>query len=427
MNYRQTVDFLYTKLPMFQKTGGAALKFDLQNITTLLARLGNPHRQLRFIHVAGTNGKGSSAHMLASVLQQAGYSTGLFTSPHLQSFTERIRIDGHEITETAVVEFVAEIMPLIDELQPSFFEITFAMAVYYFSRQQVDVAVIEVGMGGRLDSTNVITPDICLITNIGYDHQQFLGTTLPQIAAEKAGIIKPGVPVVISEYQEEVANVFTEKAAALQSELLFADQHLRIEAAAEDRYTIISGERVLLEGLKPDLKGPYQLPNILGVVATLQKLNETNAFALDDGAIQQGLENVVATTGLKGRWQVLGHKPLVVADTGHNLAGVKTLTATLATLAYDRLHIVWGMVNDKEAGEILALLPPAASYYFVRAAIPRAMPTAGLLSAAAELSLSGKAYASVMDGYRAALAAAQPDDLVFVGGSTFVVAEIEDL
>ena len=412
---------------MFQKTGGAALKFDLHNITALLARLGNPQQKLRFVHVAGTNGKGSSAHMLASVLQAAGYKTGLFTSPHLQSFTERIRINGREIAEEAVVGFVEEIMGLIDELEPSFFEITFAMAVHYFNRQQVDVAVVEVGMGGRLDSTNIILPEICLITNIGYDHQQFLGSTLPEIAAEKAGIIKPGVPVVISESQPAVAGVFVARASALGCELIFADRLLHLEQAAPDRYNVMAGHEVVLEGLKPDLKGPYQLANIIGVVATLRKLGEAAGFAITDEAIRAGLENVVANTGLKGRWQVLGTRPLVIADTGHNVAGIKMIVAELAKLAYTNLHIVWGMVNDKDAGEILALLPPTGNYYFVRADIPRAMPATELLAAAQDAGLPGRACTSVAEGYLAAKAAAGPDDLLFIGGSTFVVAEIDEL
>ncbi len=427
MDYQKTVDFLYAKLPMFQKIGGAALKFNLNNIHLLMQRLSNPHKKVKTIHIAGTNGKGSSAHMVASVLQAAGYKTGLFTSPHLKSLTERMRINGQEIPQQEVITFVDEIIELIDEIKPSFFEITFAMAMQYFYRFKVDIAVIEVGMGGRLDSTNIIVPEICLITNISEDHQQYLGHSLAEIAVEKAGIFKPGVPIIISEKQEVVMDVFIEQARAMECELSFADQHICLEQASANRYNIIAGDKILLEGLQPDLKGPYQLPNIIGVVALILALRHKTTFAITDGALQTGLESVILNTGLKGRWQVLNEQPLVIADTGHNRAGIQQIADELARLEHNNLHIVWGMVNDKGGEELMQLLPKEAIYYFVEAYSPRAMAVTKLAKVAAELGLSGKVYPSVKTGYRAALEQALVDDMIFIGGSTFVVAEIDDL
>lgn len=423
MNYQQTIDFLYTRLPMYQRVGAAAMKYSLDNITKLVDRLGNPQNKVKTIHVGGTNGKGSSSHMLASVLQTAGYKTGLFTSPHLKSFTERIKINGQEISEIAVIDFVAEIERVVDEMKPSFFEITFAMAMQHFYKQEVDYAVIEVGLGGRLDSTNIISPEICLITNISQDHVQFLGSELPGIAKEKAGIIKAGVPVIISEYQKEVAHVFIDKAAKEGSEIKFADKELLLEHAADNRINIIDGEKIRYEGLKLDLRGPYQQRNVLGVLALIEKLD----LNISDKNVHLGLANVVKNTGLKGRWQIVNQAPLTILDTGHNKSGIQVNLNDIEALKFDGLHMVWGMVDDKDIDELLELLPEQATYYFVKADVPRAMPAEALSQAASRLGLSGNMYPSVMDGYKAALASAKDDDLVFVGGSTFVVAEIEDL
>lgn len=399
------------------------MKYSLDNITKLMDRLGNPQNKVKTIHVGGTNGKGSSSHMLASVMQTAGYKTGLFTSPHLKSFTERIKINGQEISEIAVIDFVAEIERVVDEMKPSFFEITFAMAMQHFYKQEVDYAVIEVGLGGRLDSTNIISPEICLITNISQDHVQFLGSELPGIAKEKAGIIKAGVPVIISEYQKEVAHVFIDKAAKEGSEIKFADKELLLEHAADNRINIIDGEKIRYEGLKLDLRGPYQQRNVLGVLALIEKLD----LNISDKNVHLGLANVVKNTGLKGRWQIVNQAPLTILDTGHNKSGIQVNLNDIEALKFDGLHMVWGMVDDKDIDELLELLPEQATYYFVKADVPRAMPAEALSQAASRLGLSGNMYPSVMDGYKAALASAKDDDLVFVGGSTFVVAEIEDL
>jgi len=427
MNYQETIEFLFTRLPMFQRVGAAALKFNLDNITSLMDKLDNPHKKIKTIHVAGTNGKGSSSHMIASVLQSAGYKTGLFTSPHLKFFTERIRINGEEISEAAVVDFVDRIKGLAEEIEPSFFEITFAMAMYYFYQQKVDVAIVEVGLGGQFDSTNIIEPEICLITNISLDHQYFLGNTIAEIAGEKAGIIKPGVPVVISESQEETKSVFSSVANQKNSEIIFADKLFYAEQAADDRYNIIAKEEIFLEGLKPDLMGEYQMSNIIGVIALMNRLKKNTNFLLSQDDIRNGLENVAHNTKLKGRWQVLAKSPLIITDTGHNIAGIKEILKEIGRVQYKNLHIVWGMVSDKDAGKILNLLPKSAEYYFVQPDIPRSLPLADLLEAADQVGIKGQGYDSVMDGYYAAQKNALADDLIFIGGSTFVVAEIEDL
>ena len=427
MDYQQTIDYLFSQLPMFQKVGGVALKYDLQNINVLMKALDNPHQKVKTIHVGGTNGKGSTVHMMASVLQAAGYKTGLFTSPHLKSFTERIKINGEEITQQKVIEFVERISDIKDDFKPSFFEITFAMAMDYFCSQQVDIAIIEVGMGGRLDSTNIITPEISLITNISKDHQQFLGNTLPAIAAEKAGIFKEGVEVVIGEYQPEVADVFIEKAKAMACPLMFANKRYHIEQANEARYSIFDKNNLLLEGILPDLKGTYQVKNMITAVAGLLQLKEKNEFQISAKALRSGLENVVRNTGIKGRWQVLKTKPLTITDTAHNTAGIKEVINSLYWVNKAQLHIVWGMVNDKEIDEILNLLPPSARYYFVAAKIPRALSPHHLSEVAQRHDLLGDVYHSVMDGVANAFRNANKEDTIFIGGSTFVVAEIENL
>jgi len=433
MSYAETLDYLFNALPMFQRVGASAYKADLTNTISLCAHLGNPHQTFKTIHVAGTNGKGSTSHALASVLQAAGYKTGLYTSPHLKSFTERIRIDGEEITEEGVVEFVVKNKAFLDELQPSFFEMTVGMAFWYFAKEAVDIAVIEVGMGGRLDSTNVIHPELCVITNIGYDHMQFLGNTLPLIAGEKAGIIKAGVPVVISKTQNETQAVFAQQAATMQSTIVFADQKWEVtkiqesedpclEQSANFKVRSSDGEFKL----KFDLNGDYQRFNLPGILEAVKQLRD-QGWNLSDQALQVGLGSISERTGLKGRWQQLQLKPLIIADTGHNEAGILEVVSQLKKYTYAKLWMVIGMVNDKDISKVLDLLPKEATYIFCQASIPRAMDANELERKGNEKGLMGQVISKVMDALEFARKNASPDDLIFIGGSTFVVAEIENL
>jgi len=433
MSYAETLDYLFNALPMFQRVGASAYKADLTNTISLCAHLGNPHQTFKTIHVAGTNGKGSTSHALASVLQAAGYKTGLYTSPHLRSFTERIRIDGEEITEEGVVEFVVKNKAFLDELQPSFFEMTVGMAFWYFAKEAVDIAVIEVGMGGRLDSTNVIHPELCVITNIGYDHMQFLGNTLPLIAGEKAGIIKAGVPVVISQTQNETQAVFAQQAATMQSTIVFADQKWDVtkiqesedpslEQSANFKVRSSDGEFKL----KFDLNGDYQRFNLPGILEAVKQLRD-QGWNLSDQALQVGLGSISERTGLKGRWQQLQLKPLIIADTGHNEAGILEVVSQLKKYTYAKLWMVIGMVNDKDISKVLDLLPKEATYIFCQASIPRAMDANELERKGNEKGLMGQVILKVMDALEFARKNASPDDLIFIGGSTFVVAEIENL
>ena len=433
MTYQETLDYLFNALPMFQRVGASAYKADLTNTISLCAHLGNPQETFKTIHVAGTNGKGSTSHALAAVFQAAGYKTGLYTSPHLQSFTERIRIDGKEITEEGVVEFVTNNKAFLDELQPSFFEMTVGMAFWYFAKEAVDVAVIEVGMGGRLDSTNVIHPELCVITNIGYDHTQFLGNTLPLIAGEKAGIIKAGVPVVISQSQKETKAVFAQQAAAKQASLVFADELWEVtKIQKSEGVSSYTGANFQVRGsagafeLKLDLNGDYQRFNLPGILEAVKQLQD-QGWNLSDKALKTGLESISQRTGLKGRWQILQAKPLTITDTGHNEAGIREVVAQLKKYAYAKLWMVIGMVNDKDISKVLDLLPMEASYIFCQASIPRAMDADELASKAREMGLKGQVIPKVMDALEFARKNASPDDLIFIGGSTFVVAEIENL
>lgn len=432
MTYQETLDYLYNSLPMFQRVGASAFRKDLHNTLVLCAHLGNPEREIKTIHVAGTNGKGSTSHTLAAILQSAGYKTGLYTSPHLKSFTERIRINGQEMTEEAVVQFVAENKEFLDELKPSFFEMTVGMAFWYFVQQQVDIAVIEVGMGGRLDSTNVINPELCVITNIGFDHMQFLGETLPEIAAEKAGIIKAEVPVVISQIQKETTSVFIQKATEMNAPIVFAEDGFEIkrigDRRSEEKYlaefevSSVSGIEILEFGLTGNYQR-YNLPGILEGVNQLKKLG----WEISDDAKKKGLADVVTLTGLKGRWQVLGEKPMTIADTGHNEPGIREILSQLQTYTYNKLWMILGMVQDKDISKILTLLPKEATYVFCNAEIPRAMPAAQLAEKALSFGLKGETLPDVNEALNFARKNAGPDDLIFVGGSTFVVAEIDDL
>ena len=433
MTYAETLDYLFNALPMFQRVGASAYKADLTNTISLCEHLGNPQETFKTIHVAGTNGKGSTSHALASVFQAAGYKTGLYTSPHLKSFTERIRIDGKEITEEDVVEFVANNRAFLDELQPSFFEMTVGMAFWYFAKESVDIAVIEVGMGGRLDSTNVIHPELCVITTIGYDHTQFLGNTLPLIAGEKAGIIKQGVPVVISQTQKETQAVFSEQAAAKQAAIVFADQvwevtklpeseNPNIQQPANFKVRSSDGEFTM----KFDLNGDYQRFNLPGILEAVKQLRN-QGWNLSDKALQVGLESISEQTGLKGRWQLLQVNPIILADTGHNEAGIGEVVNQLKKYSYSKLWMVIGMVNDKDISKVLDLLPKEANYIFCQASIPRAMDAHELARKGNEKGLIGQVIPTVSEALEFARKNASPDDLIFVGGSTFVVAEIENL
>ena len=432
MDYAETLAWLYAQLPMYQRVGAAGFKKGLGNTEALAAALGHPEARFRSVHVAGTNGKGSSSHMLAAVLQSAGYKVGLYTSPHLREFTERIRVNGQELAPDYLVRWVAQHQPLFAQVQPSFFEMCVALAFDYFAAEQVDIAVVEVGLGGRLDSTNIITPLVSLITNISYDHQAMLGHTLPEIASEKAGIIKPGQPAVISQTQSEVASVFIAKAQQTESTLLFADAHYEARLASpaapagQQLLDIYRDGQLVWPQVELGLLGDYQRLNLPGVLATLDALR-AQEFVITEQALHQGLREVTRLTGLRGRWSVLGQHPLVVADTGHNEAGLQLVLAQLARVPHQQLHLVIGTVNDKDVAAMLALLPRTATYYFCQAAIPRALPATELAALAAAQGLVGAAYGPVPIAVAAARAAAGAADVVFIGGSTFVVAEVAEL
>ncbi|TFV97837.1 bifunctional folylpolyglutamate synthase/dihydrofolate synthase [Algoriphagus kandeliae] len=433
MTYQETLDFLFNALPMFQRVGASAFKKDLSNTLALCEHLGNPQKEFKSVHIAGTNGKGSSSHALAAVLHQAGYKTGLYTSPHLKSFTERIRINGVEIPEDDVVLFVAENQDFLEELKPSFFEMTVAMAFWFFAKEKVDIAIIEVGMGGRLDSTNVINPELCLITNIGWDHMQYLGDTLPKIAAEKAGIIKENTPLIISQTQEECREVFIEKATEKHAPLVFADKKWRIKRIQE-KETQNSSSKALYEihhdgevtQLRFGLLGDYQVWNIPGILESVSQLQQMD-WKISKEAIEVGLSNISELTGLKGRWQILSSSPMIISDTGHNEPGIRAILSQLSKYDYDRLWMVIGMVNDKDVSKILALLPKNAKYIFCEAKIPRALPAEQLAEKAKEFDLQGEIISNIPEAIQYARKNAAPNDLIFIGGSTFVVAEIEEL
>lgn len=432
MTYQETLDYLFNALPMFQRVGAAAYKADLTNTIALCTHLGDPQNHFKSIHVAGTNGKGSTSHSLASVLQSAGYKTGLYTSPHLKSFTERIRINGEEINPDDVVDFVVTHKGFLDRLQPSFFEMTVGLAFWYFAKEAVDIAIIEVGMGGRLDSTNVISPELCVITNIGFDHTQFLGDTLPLIAGEKAGIIKKGVPVIVSQTQKEIQAVFLQKAADLQTNLVFGDQQWEVTRIQNSEQEASQLARFQVKGssdtfeLEFGLRGDYQRYNLPGILEAVEQMRK-QGWNLTKEALHLGLARVSEQTGLKGRWQILQAQPLTITDTGHNEAGILEVVNQLKKYHYSQLWMVIGMVNDKDISKVLDLLPKDATYIFCQASIPRAMDVAILASNALEKGLMGQVIPRVRDAIEFARKNAGTDDLIFIGGSTFVVAEIEDL
>lgn len=404
MTYQETVQWLFSQLPMYQRQGKSAYKVDLSNTILLANHLNNPQHQFKSVHVGGTNGKGSTSHMLASVLQQSGYKVGLYTSPHLKDYRERIKINGDCISKDFVVDFVAENQSFFEANQLSFFEMTVGLAFDYFAKQKVDIAIIEVGLGGRLDSTNIITPEVSVITNIGLDHTQFLGNTLQAIAYEKAGIIKPNIPVVIGETQVETKPVFIAKTNQNNTSVTFADQ------AIDETFT-------------SDLKGSYQQHNIKTVLATIQQLQQ-QGYSISEGDIKDGLQNVVKNTGLLGRWQVLQQQPKVICDTAHNKEGLKYTMSQLEHKHYQDLHIVLGVVSDKNLESIIHLFPKQATYYFCKANIARALDATILKEAFKAEDRIGKTYASVNEAYKNALKNAKADDIIYVGGSTFVVAEV---
>jgi dihydrofolate synthase/folylpolyglutamate synthase len=393
---------MFAQLPMYQQKGKTAFNSKLDGILTLSNHLDNPHKQFKSIHVAGTNGKGSSSHMLASILQEAGYTVGLYTSPHLKDFRERIRINGKPVSETYVVDFIAAHKNFIEAHSFSFFEMTVGMAFEYFAKEKVDVAVIEVGLGGRLDSTNIIIPEISLITNISFDHMDMLGDTLEKIATEKAGVVKQHVPVVVSEHQPEIARVFREKASEMIADITFASQKE-------------------LPSYATSLLGDYQRRNLKGVLVTLDKLKN---FKVNETHIKNGLQKVAINTGLRGRWELLGKDPKVICDTAHNIEGLSLVLAQLLKENYKTLHFVLGFVKEKDLDAILPLFPTNACYYFCKPNVLRGLDAKILLEKAKKYNLNGRAYASVLEAYKAVNEQASKVDLIFVGGSNFTVAEV---
>jgi dihydrofolate synthase/folylpolyglutamate synthase len=435
MDYAQTLQYLYSQLPVFTRVGASAYKSDLDNTIELCRRLGNPQNKFKSIHIAGTNGKGSTSHMLAAILQTAGYKTGLYTSPHLRDFRERIRINGQMISEQQVIDFTGAHLKDFADISPSFFEMTVGLAFDIFAEAEVDIAVIEVGLGGRLDSTNIITPLLSVITNIGWDHMNILGDTLQLIAAEKAGIIKPGIPVVIGEYQPEVADIFLRKAAKEETDINFASDEwsvvnsewsvnslLEIDVTHNSQLTT-HNPQLTTHNLQLDLTGTYQLKNIKTVLSAVEQLR-LQGFIITNQHLQTALRQVKTLTGLHGRWEVLSRNPLTICDTGHNPEGIQEVLKNIAATPYDHMHFVIGMVNDKDLSKVLNLLPPNATYYFCKPDIPRGLEAENLKQQAKGFGLHGQAYASVKAALLSAQKNAQQTDLVFVGGSTFVVAEI---
>ena len=404
MTYKETLDWMFSKLPMYQRQGKTAFKKDLTNTLALSLHLHNPHLQFKSIHVAGTNGKGSTSHMIASILQEAGYKVGLYTSPHLKDFRERIKVNGKPIDKKSVINFIRRNQVFLEKQQLSFFEMTVGMAFDHFAKDQVDIAVVEVGLGGRLDSTNIILPDITVITNIGYDHVQMLGETLPEIAYEKAGIIKEGIPVVISEKQKEVHDIFVKVAREKNAPISYAEDEIK-------------------KIYKSDLLGNYQQKNIKGAVQTVKDL-KNRGYKISENNIKTGLLNVVKNTGLLGRWQVIQDNPKIICDSAHNKEGLTHVLAQLKDLSYKILHIVLGTVNDKDLDTILPLFPKNAIYYFCKPDIPRGLDAKILREKAVNFNLLGSTYSSVIEGLNIAKNKANKEDLIFVGGSTFVVAEV---
>ncbi|MGY4384938.1 dihydrofolate synthase/folylpolyglutamate synthase [Pedobacter sp. UYP24] len=427
MDYKTTLEYLYERLPMFTRVGAVAFKKDLHNTIALCNAIGNPENKFKSIHVAGTNGKGSTSHMLAAIFQKAGYKTGLYTSPHLKDFRERIKIDGVMIPEDFIVEFIAGQQKLIERISPSFFEVTVAMAFSYFALSSVDIAIVEVGLGGRQDSTNIIIPELSVITNISFDHTNLLGNTIKEIASEKAGIIKRGIPVIIGEQNSDADQVFIHKASENASEIFFASEHLKIDTVNPNgsllELSVYNDNKILYKDLLLDLTGSYQQKNLLPVLKSIEVIR-SKGYVIDNDAVREGLKNTKALTGLQGRWQILGKDPLIICDTGHNEAGIKEVLKNIINTPHAALHMVIGMVRDKDISGILSLLPSDATYYFCQPEIERALPAKELQEKAKDFNLQGHSYSSVIKALEAAKANSSSNDLIFIGGSTFVVAEI---
>ncbi len=423
MNYSQTLDFLFSQLPMFQRQGAAAYKANLNNTIALCTMLKNPQNDFPSIHIAGTNGKGSTANMIASVFQEAGYKTGLYTSPHLIDFRERIRVNGEMIPKANVVDFIDDYREKFIDIEPSFFELTFAMAIDYFRNENIDIAIMETGMGGRLDSTNVVNSILSVITNIGLDHTQFLGSTLKEIAAEKAGIIKESINVVIGEYQNEIADIFRDFALKRNANIQWANE--RIEVLQNNDIHIVKIDNKVTFELDFPIKANYQINNLRTAIASLICLQQE--WKIDNKIIKSGLENILYNTKFAGRWQQISDNPNVIVDTGHNVEGLTYTMKQLTDLEFNTLHFVLGMVNDKDIDRVLKLLPSTANYYFCQAKIPRAMDKDYLFNKAKNIGLKGKVYDSVKEAYKTARQNSKNNDLIFIGGSTFIVAEVLEL
>ncbi|MBX2922916.1 MAG: bifunctional folylpolyglutamate synthase/dihydrofolate synthase [Chitinophagaceae bacterium] len=428
MNYQETIGYLYSALPMFSRIGVEAIKKDLTNTRLLCGRLNNPHHQFKAIHIAGTNGKGSVSHMLAAILQAAGYRTGLYTSPHLKDFRERIRVNGEMIPEAFVVDFVRKIKPVISEVEPSFFEITVAMAFEYFAFSKTDIAVVETGLGGRLDSTNIIVPEVSVITNIGLDHVNILGDTIEKIAFEKAGIIKKGVPAIIGESNALTDPVFAQAALQKDAKLVYADrQRYTDEYLYKDHVLTLSVVDAVTnekESISLDLTGIYQSKNLVTVLAVIDELRLLG-WNISNEALHEGLRHVKKTTGLSGRWDVIHQHPTVVMDVAHNEDGMRQVCAQIEWMDYHQLHIIIGMVKDKDIEKVLALLPVEARYYFTKAGIPRALPESALAALANRKGLTGHAYPDVNSALQNCLSNTHTDDLVVICGSVFLVGEVD--
>lgn len=427
--YQETISFLFSQLPMYQRVGAKAFKKDLTNINALLAGLGNPHHDLKAIHIAGTNGKGTVSFLLSAALQAQGYSTGLYVSPHYKDFRERVRINGQYVSKAYVIKFVAQHKKLFQEVRPSFFEISVALAFCYFRDQKVDIAVVETGLGGRLDSTNVLLPILSVITNIGFDHVNFLGNTLPLIAREKAGIIKNNIPVVFGKKQAETASVFRSVAKEKSAPYYYAEDIFDVRYLRSTQqlsyHQVMKHGAIIYESLAVGLTGPFQKENLQTALAALEVIHAYYPdFLVSDPAIHSGFKHLRNLTGYIGRWQVLGINPLIIADSGHNPAAISSVVAQFEKLDYRDLHIVLGMVNDKDVTKVLGLLPAKAKYYFSKAAIPRGLEAERLQKEAVKFGLPGDAYPSVKAAFEAAKKNAKKEDLIFVGGSVFVVAEV---
>ncbi len=427
MNYTETLEYMFSQLPMFQRQGKTAFKKDLTNIKLLCKHIGNPQNKFKSIHIAGTNGKGSVSHILASILQTAGYKIGLYTSPHLKDFRERIRINGKMISEDDVVNFIKENKSNFEEIKPSFFEMTVAMAFNHFAKNKVDIAIIETGLGGRLDSTNIITPILSVITNISFDHTQFLGNTIKEIAYEKAGIIKENIPVVIGETHEGSSKVFLEVAKNNNSKIYFADKEYKIDysmlsADYKQIFNVEKDSKTIYKKLKTDLLGLYQKKNVISSLKAIDIIN--GEYNISKENIYDGLLNVQKNTGFAGRWNIIDYNPLIVADTGHNIAGINEVIAQLKATAYKKLHFIYGCVNDKDIDNILKLLPKKATYYFTQAKIPRALNANILQKKAKKHNLYGEIFVKTIDAFNSAKQNADKRDLILIGGSTFIVAEL---